>query len=81
MGGEDMETAEHVTVKKSSMRPRYHTIDTTLYDVVEAVAEQVHPTEEWVVASVVAHLLENRRITLAGNSDVIDAVRGVGASV
>lgn len=41
------------------------TLETTLYELVEAVSEEAHPTEDWLVAEIVLHLLDtgNARFT------------------
>ncbi len=47
--------------RQESVDPRLTIIQTTLYDLVEAVSEQVQPEQEQLVAIVVSHLIQNRR--------------------
>lgn len=39
-------------------------VQTTLYDLIEAVIEMVPPEEEQLVAEVVSHLIKNRRLNI-----------------
>lgn len=41
--------------------PGLATVQTTLYDLIEAVSEVVQPEEEQLVAEVVSHLINNGR--------------------
>jgi hypothetical protein len=47
-------------------------ITTTLYDLMEAVQEEVSPDEEGLVTRVVADLFNSGRIRLAGNAEGLD---------
>jgi hypothetical protein len=63
-------------VQYPSPRTYYHrptkSITTTLYDLMEAVQEEVSPDEEGLVTRVVADLFNSGRIRLAGNAEGLD---------
>jgi hypothetical protein len=64
------------TNQYSSPRTYYHhpanIITTTLYDLMEAVQEEVSPDEEGLVARVVADILNSGRIRFVGDADGLD---------
>lgn len=64
--------AQHLSPEVSRHRPAT-VITTTLYDVVEAVQEEVSPGEEGLVTEVVANLFNSGRIQLADNAKGPDA--------
>lgn len=67
----------HATAQHPSPRTSYHRqatiITTTLYNVIQAVQEEVSPDEEGLVAEVVAGLFNSGRIRFAGNPEGLDA--------
>lgn len=44
-------------------------IRTTLYELIEAICEEVPPEEDWVVNEVVLHLLKTGQIKFADHSE------------
>ncbi len=55
-------TAEDFYMAESA-RPRLTTIKTTLYELIEAIDEEVEPGEEWLVVKTVSHLLNTGSVT------------------
>jgi len=49
-------TAQNFHTTEATL-PRVTTIKTTLYELIEAIDEEVEPGEEWLVAKTVLHLL------------------------
>lgn len=58
--------AQHPSPQTFYHRPA-KTITTTLYELMEAVQEEVSPNEEGLVARVVADLMNSGRIRFTGN--------------
>jgi hypothetical protein len=48
--------------------PEYEYITATLYELIEAINEELRPGEEEVLGRIVLDLAEDRRIRFAGNS-------------
>jgi len=48
-------------------------IRTTLYELIEAICEEVPPEENWVVNEVVLHLLRTGQIRLVGHPQELRA--------
>jgi hypothetical protein len=61
-----MHTVARIASQGAPYRP---TIYTTLYDLIEAIHDEVPAAEENVVTSVVTHLLDSGRIRFIGNPD------------
>lgn len=49
--------------------PKATPIRTTLYELIEAINEEVPPGKDWVVSEVVLHLLETGQIKLVGQPE------------
>ncbi len=48
--------------------PEYEYITTTLYDLIEAIDEELQPGEEELLGRIVLDLAEDRKIRFGGNS-------------
>ncbi len=47
------------------------TTKTTLYELIEAISEELQPGEEHLVSTIVLHLFDTRRIKFLGNPEEI----------
>jgi hypothetical protein len=57
-----MQNIPHAYSRPEPAQPERVTIMSTLGDLIEAIEEEVEPQEDHLVAEVVLHLLETRRI-------------------
>lgn len=55
--------------REESVDPGLATVQTTLYDLIEAVSEVVPPEEEQLLAEVVSHLIKNGRSDIWVNEE------------
>jgi len=55
--------------REESVDPGLAAVQTTLYDLIEAVSEVVPPEEEQLLAEVVSHLIKNGRADIWVNEE------------
>lgn len=62
-----METTAPNLYTTESAHPGLTTIKTTLYDLIEAIDEEMDPGEEWLVSRSVLHLLDTGKARFLGD--------------
>ncbi|MBL7176826.1 MAG: hypothetical protein ISS66_13470 [Desulfobacteraceae bacterium] len=59
-----MEAAIQIHRSEEPAYPRFSTIQTTLYELIEALNEELEPEEDWLVNAIVLDMLSNWQIRL-----------------
>ncbi len=61
-----MEPATQDHRADGSLCPPFHTITTTLYELVEAISEELEPGEDWMISAALVDLTKTGRIRFLG---------------
>ena len=65
-----MEAALQIHRSEEPAYPGFNTIQTTLYELIEAIGEELEPEEDWLVTAIVLDMLSHGQIRLLNSRGV-----------
>jgi len=69
-----MKASSHTLVGVKSRYPKTTRIRTTLYDLIEAISEEIRSKEDGLIAQTVSHLVDTGKLKFIGVSKDFNAI-------